>query len=273
MIKLISLDLDGTLMHSDHMTVSDENLKALEEATKRGIVIVVASGRTTSIIPKVLCNPELVKYHIASNGAIIYDVENKKTIHENVIDVETSEKMMAELEKLDLPIEIYSNGTAIMVGKRKDRTYPGLPEKFKEFLFSECEFADTLGEGVKGRSIEKFSVFTIVEEKQAPFKEITSRYGDFEMVRSIADNVDVTAKNADKGYALGVLCEKLGIKREEVMAFGDNDNDIGMLKFADFSVAMGNGSKAAKETAKHMTDTNINSGVAKIINEHIINQL
>lgn len=270
MIKLISLDLDGTLLHSDHLTLSDENLKALQEAAKMGIVIVVASGRTTSIIPEILCNPELVKYHVASNGAVIYDVEKKEVIHKNVIDVETSEKMMAELDKLDLPIEIYSEGKAIMVGSRKNRTYPGLPEKFKEYLFSVSEFVDTLEEGVKGRSIEKFSVFTIVPEKQEPFKEITGRYGDFEMVRSIADNVDVTAKNADKGYALGVICEKLGIKREEVMAFGDNDNDIGMLKFAEFSVAMGNGSKIAKETAKYITDTNINSGVAKIINEHIL---
>lgn len=272
MIKLISLDLDGTLMHEDHMTVSEINQKALKDANEKGVTIVVASGRTTGIIPEVLCNPDLVQYHIASNGAVILDVKTKKIIHQNVIDPKTSYNLMKELAPLNLPIEIYADGMAIM-GENSLLTYPGLPQEFKDFLNTICIKVDNLADGLNGKAIEKFSVFTIPDDVRPTFNSILEKYGPFETARSIADNVDVTAKNANKGVSLKALCDKLGIKSSEVMTFGDNHNDIEMLEFSEYSFAMGNASTRVKEIAKYTTKTNSESGVGLAINEYIKDKL
>ena len=80
---------------------------------------------------------------------------------------------------------------------------------------------------------------------------------------------EVLPKNNNKGTGLKKLAEKLGIKQEEVMAIGDGNNDIEMLKFAGVGVAMGNGTKMAKDAANYITDTNENNGVAKAIEKFL----
>jgi hydroxymethylpyrimidine pyrophosphatase-like HAD family hydrolase len=79
----------------------------------------------------------------------------------------------------------------------------------------------------------------------------------------------MTDKNATKGFAIKGLAESLGIGKENIMCFGDGENDCSMLSFADYSFAMANGSEIAKSTAKYMTDTNDNGGVAKAIEKYI----
>jgi hypothetical protein len=79
--------------------------------------------------------------------------------------------------------------------------------------------------------------------------------------------MEITAKGATKGEALQALCEYVSLQRDQLMAIGDSDNDVPMLRYAGFPVAMGNASPHVKEIAAQVTDTNKNAGVAKIIRE------
>ena len=84
------------------------------------------------------------------------------------------------------------------------------------------------------------------------------------------NNIEAMAANVSKGQGLSKLCNILGIKPEEVIAIGDSENDLSMFQFAGLSVAMGNGEKIAKDNAMHITDTNDNNGVAKVIEKFIL---
>ena len=95
---------------------------------------------------------------------------------------------------------------------------------------------------------------------------INSRYSGVLSQKYIYETLP---KGANKGVALKKLAEKLNIPREEVMAIGDGNNDIEMLKFAGVGVAMGNGTKMAKDAANYITDTNENNGVAKAIEKFL----
>ena len=80
---------------------------------------------------------------------------------------------------------------------------------------------------------------------------------------------EFTALGVDKGKALTMAMEKLGIKPEECIAFGDAENDISMLKFAGIGVAMGNAQQAVKDIADEITDDNEHDGIAKSLYKHI----
>jgi hydroxymethylpyrimidine pyrophosphatase-like HAD family hydrolase len=85
-------------------------------------------------------------------------------------------------------------------------------------------------------------------------------------------NLEMTHPNATKGFAIKGLCDALNIGKENVMCFGDGENDCPMLEFADYSFAMANGSDYAKNTAKFMTDSNDDAGVAKAINKYVFGE-
>ena len=94
--------------------------------------------------------------------------------------------------------------------------------------------------------------------------------GPFESACAYATNMEITSPDADKGRALAVLCQRLGIDASEVMAFGDADNDLGMLSWAGWSFAMDNGTDKAKAAAKHVADKNSASGVAQAVEWYVL---
>ncbi len=82
---------------------------------------------------------------------------------------------------------------------------------------------------------------------------------------------EILPKGNNKGTGLKKLAKKLGIKQEEIMAIGDGNNDIEMFEYANYSVAMENGTELAKKAAKYQTDSNENDGVAKAIRKYALN--
>ena len=90
------------------------------------------------------------------------------------------------------------------------------------------------------------------------------------LTSSLDQNIEINSKTASKGNALQHLCQKMNIASTDVMAIGDASNDISMLKYAGFSVAMGNAIPAAINAARFTTLTNTESGVAFAINEHVL---
>lgn len=99
-------------------------------------------------------------------------------------------------------------------------------------------------------------------------KEYFERYT---MVKSSPYFFEILNKQADKGAALKHLAQHLGIKQEEVMAIGDNENDLPMIEFAGIGVAMGNATENVKQIANVITASNNEHGVAKAVEKYVLN--
>ncbi len=142
---------------------------------------------------------------------------------------------------------------------------PTLSQQFVVDLKSRANVVDNLLETLKNTGIEKFSVLYVDDEHYDRVCQRLKTFGKVQLTSSLPHNVEVNALGADKGGGLEALCSKLGISKDEVMAFGDADNDLSMLQWAGWSFAMGNGTESVKMAAKYITKTNMEDGVAVAI--------
>ena len=142
MVKLIALDMDGTLMSTDHVTVSEENRRALRKAHEKGIKISIATGRTLSIIGDVCEQVPEIDYVIFSNGAGVYDRRNGKVIYENYMTWEFCEPVIRYPDSDPLMTEVYCDGQSYM---RSDSV------KYIDSEYYPASFLDKLKEGTAFR--------------------------------------------------------------------------------------------------------------------------
>ena len=106
--------------------------------------------------------------------------------------------------------------------------------------------------------------------KARPASQMEKRV--YRIIKGVNGNLEMTDENATKGFAIKGLADALNISKENIMCFGDGENDCSMLEYADYSFAMANGNDLAKSTAKFLTDTNDNAGVAKAINKYVFGE-
>ncbi|HCQ5549180.1 TPA: HAD family phosphatase [Clostridioides difficile] len=258
--KLIVTDMDGTLLGNNHK-VTDENKTALQKVIKNGINVTLATGRA---FDSAKCNVDFLKEDmpiIACNGSLIRE-QNGNIIYSNKIDTTTCLNILDVLDKYDIYYQC--NSIDSMLSKKIE----GREDRLSVFLGSETEviIRDDLREEIFKKDILKF---VIIEEKNPSIldeirKELRKVQG-IKITSSWPNNIEVMNEGVDKGNAVKILAEKMNIDREDIIAFGDNYNDIEMIKFAGLGVAMGNAEELIKQEADYVTDTNQDSGVAKAI--------
>lgn len=264
-IKLIALDMDGTLLDDDHATVPARNLAALRAASARGIKIAIASGRTWCLVEEVARELGCVDYAVLANGAAIRDVRTGECIYRQGLGAEQTREIIRVLRARDVPFEVYQNGVSYMDGScgvERARAAAVVSPAFAKVLFAHMVFSDDLEGTLAGDVAEKFNIFHVEPGEREALLRAIAAAGPMACANSTASNLEITAPGADKGTALAFLCGRLGIAPEEVMAFGDADNDLGMLSWAGRSFAMANGTDAAKAAAKAVTGANYEAGVA-----------
>jgi hypothetical protein len=270
-VKIIALDLDGTLMSPDHMTVSARNREALKKAHDKGITIAIATGRTIAIIGDVCEQVPEVDYIIYSNGASVLERKTGKNIYTNLMDWDFCEKVIDYLDEKPAFYEIYINGKSyVKPSKAEHFISDRLPKEFVDSLLGSVTPCENIKEALAGKSIEKITLYTKEQEAFDEMWEHFSKMDCINLASSINGNMEMTKFDADKGNALKGLCDTLGIKPEEAMTFGDAGNDCGMLKFAGYSFAMENGEDICKQTANYVTKSNANDGVAVAIEKYAL---
>ena len=114
-------------------------------------------------------------------------------------------------------------------------------------------------------------LFADMEEREQAWQEL-KRFDSLELVGSLKYNIEINAAGVNKGKGLLELGEILGISREEIMAFGDGDNDIAMLREVGFGVAMENADEEVKAVADYVTGSNDEDGVAKAIARFVLGE-
>ena len=276
-IKLICIDMDGTLLNSKH-EVSEKNKSALKKAKEMGINIAVTTGR-------LFCS---ARYYsdllgidapvIASNGAYIKNKYDDDPILECPIPKDMLIDIYKIIKKHDLIVNSNSWDTFIREveipeGHAYKTMNKDLPEGKKvKFIINE-DFISAVND-FEGNILKVIIVEDENKEKLWRAKEeLKSIYKDkLHIVSSGTNNFEIMIGNVSKGNAVAYLADSLHIPSEEIMCIGDSENDISMLKFAGLGVAMGNGLQMVKDIADFVTDTNDNDGVAKAIEKFALGQ-
>lgn len=267
-IKLIAIDMDGTLLQDDHCTVSEKNQSAIKAAIEKGILIVPASGRMYTFLPKMLMEIPGIRYSINSNGAAVYDLEKNKPIYTNFISNATVLKVLQEVPKEKYLFEIYVDGVSYTERYCQEHLSDyGLPSQFDALIYKKRTVVDDIIAFVKEKNpgVEKINLPYILGDFRTYLWNKLLSFGDLEIVSSIPCNMEVNNKTCSKGDALLHLCKYLNIYPENVMAIGDGGNDIRMLKEAGCPVAMANSEEEVKQAAKFVVSSNMQDGVAEAI--------
>lgn len=269
-IKFIATDLDGTLMAPDHITVTERTKNALLKAHEKGIKIAIATGRTLGFITPVIEQIPFIDYVIFSNGASVYDLHKKEIIYKNHISPENTQKILKKLNSIDIYYNIYVDGK-VYIQDNKQQFYMNkdLPSDFLEIFMASSKVCDNLCEELKGESSEIVAVYTLNKDLE---NEIHKYFDELNLLvtASLKDEIEATEETANKGTALSGVCKILGIKKDEVMAFGDAMNDSHMIEFAGYSFAMANAVEPLKQIAKYTTLSNAEDGLAVAVETYAL---
>lgn len=269
--KLIAIDMDGTLLDKEEK-VPEENREAIIRATEMGIKVVISTGR---IFTSAVYYAKLVGVTtpiIACNGAYISEYDRENVLLQHPIRQEDMEKLIEVFEKNNLYYHFYDNKNFYTT----DLDYNSL--KYYEWNKNQTKenkininLVENSIEFIKKNNIEVYKIVIMDDdiERINNIRKELSVYKNIEIVSSWQGSLDIMYKGVSKGKALKELCNIYGINKEEVIAIGDNENDLSMLEFAGTSVAMGNGIDLVKEYADFVTETNDNNGVAKAIEKYI----
>ena len=274
MIKLIAIDMDGTLLN-EKKHIDKAEKEAIHEAIEAGIKIVLCTGRPLyGILPFYeelgLSELDSEGYVILNNGCSIHKTKDWKLIDQVNFTSDDIEYLYKFSESYDINFTLVNDTYYFNIGRKPT------DELIKDAGFVFSDITDiSLEEAKSGKHKIMKIMFLGDPEIMANFQEknediIKSKYSG---VLSQSYVYEVFPKDNNKGTGLKKLAEKLGIKQEEVMAIGDGNNDIEMFEYANYSVAMKNATELAKKAAKYETDSNENDGVAKAIRKYALNHL
>lgn len=268
--KLIVTDMDGTVLGEDHK-ITQGNKIALREAEKLGIKVVFATGRFHDSAKEHVHFLDNTMPIISSNGSIIKDPLTNEVLYSNFIDEGICFKIMDVIDEYNLKYQVYTDEKILQKYETEEEVK--IMKEFIEKNFSdktEIIFKKDLREDIKNSNALKFNVMEVenqdlLEKVRADLQFVSN----IEITSSWKGNLEMMGEGSHKGKAVEYLSNLLQIDREQIIAFGDNYNDLSMLEFAGTGVAMGNAEEDVKNIADHITDENGNSGVAKAIN-HLI---
>ena len=268
-IKMIAFDLDETLLRIDK-TIPEDNIRAIQKAGELGIHVVVATGRPVSSIGYVLDAIPSIRYGILSNGGVVLDLVTGEYISEHTIPVDVAVRFLEYGEKMGYPGDFFVKGKRFVPSgwaSLVDRME--VSEGTAKLMKSNCTEKDDLISFLKTfTAIEKVSIrFFTQSQRDACMEESGKLFPELEIATSLPNNLEATSAGVTKGTGLKNLCTYLGIDTNSVLAFGDNGNDIAMLKEAGIGVAMGNSEDYVKEAADRVTLDNEHAGVGYMIEE------
>lgn len=268
MIKLIAIDLDGTLLNRDKH-ISDENIKALHYANEKGVKIILCTGRPYFAMKEFVQSIGFTKdsdYIITFNGGYVQKAATGEVLVENTLTKHDIVTWYAEAMRLDLPI-VAIDSEKVYEPHRYPTAYPSLylqgtqlPHATQNFH----AFDDT-------HLFNKMVIAVEQEHLDAQIPkldpDLTARY---EVAKSRVNYLEILKKGVSKGRAMAQLGELLDITQDEMMGIGDQENDLSMIQYARIGVAMANAIDIVKAQADYVTDTNDQDGVAKAI-YHFVN--
>ncbi|OUN23786.1 hydrolase Cof [Flavonifractor sp. An82] len=270
-IRLICLDMDGTLLDDDHATVPPRNVAALRAASERGAAVAIASGRAWALLQGVHAQIGVTRYAVLSNGAAVLDIPSGEWLYRRPMDPSARRTILTLLLDWGLPFEVYCEGENYIQHDRTEQVVSSaLSPEFSQVLRTCSHFPEDLNAALEGKDVEKIHIFHVPPERRQELLDAVAACGPLAVTTSFGENMELTATGVNKGSAVQALCARLGLAPEQVMAFGDAGNDLELLRWAGWSFAMGNASDEAKAAARYVTGSNTEAGVAMAVERYFL---
>lgn len=280
MIRLIAIDMDGTILSPDH-SLSSKNREMILQAQSTGIEVLIATGRAFSEAIKPLQGEGLTLPYVCLNGAEVRDVEGK-LISATHLKEHNIEQITTILEASSIEYQLFIDtivytldienpiNAFIQLSTASGQT-PPVDEIRKEVMEQVEEGSliqiDSFDKLISERGSEIYKVFATSYNRE----DLDAARAALKMIPGLAisssgaGNIEITNINAQKGIAVENYAKSKGISMDDVMAIGDNYNDLSMMERAGRAVAMKNAPTEIKAACTHMTESNANDGVGLAI--------
>ncbi|WP_418452570.1 Cof-type HAD-IIB family hydrolase [Candidatus Ventrimonas sp.] len=265
--KMIVLDLDGTLTNRDKV-ITPRTKQSLMEAQKRGIKVVLASGRPTYGVVPLAQELELENYGgyiLSFNGGMITDCCTRKAIFKQELPVEANRRIVELAKKEQVDILTYQD-TQILTNNPENR-YAKLESRINHLKLKQV---DNLEEYLDF-PVPKFLMLDDGDYLALVEARVKAALGkNFSVYRSDPFFLEILPRNIDKAQSLAQLLKLLGMEREEMIACGDGYNDLSMIEFAGLGVAMENAVRPVRSAADYVTFSNNDDGVAHVVEKFLL---
>ncbi len=273
-IKLICIDVDGTL-YNDQKEIPKENIEAIQEASNKGILIAITTGRMYNygeLYGKMLKVPTIT---IASNGAFVkYQGEvlnHQKMRTEDLLEAQKiidEQNLFAHYNTWNALIckgDLGDGNGYMDANNQLEESHKIDMVAVKDVEGLQREFQKRKGDFLKVIVLSQGNLDAL-EAVREKFRN----HPTLQAVSSSAVNIEVFPREVNKATGIKALIKELGLTRDQVMAIGDQENDLPMIKFAGVGIAMGNATEEVKAASDDITATNNEAGVAKAIRKYCL---
>lgn len=271
LIKLVAIDLDGTLLNSKK-EISERNKAALAQAKAAGVKIVLCTGRPLAAIEIYLEALDLRDngdYSITFNGGLVQKNDTGEIIEKALMPLAAVHELYELATALNVPLDILSDGLVLQLPASQEHT--SIYSQLNNLLtFEPYELAQFTADQIYNKAVVAIDETYLDEQiKKIP----ASFYERYEVIKTRNNLLEFMPKGITKAYGISLLARDLGIKQEEIMAIGDEENDLPMIEYAGLGIAMENAVAKVKDMADIITDTNDNDGVAQAVEKFVLEPL
>ena len=267
--KLIAIDVDGTLLN-DKKQIDIETKESINNAIQNKKEVVICTGRCYPELIDILKELPKIRYVIGTSGTWIFDTYTKKDICEVTIDIDIVKEIFRRIEHKDVLVHLLNKKSVIQSDKlhNMERYQMGVYQKmFEKIAIETPDIKEYFYSNLP--KLTKFNIYHKTIEDREDTRGLLKDL-DLELTNSERTSLECTAKGVSKGTGLKSLANFLNIEMKDVIAIGDSDNDVSMLKVAGLPIAMGNAKENIKALCKKVVSDNNNNGVAKAINEYLL---
>lgn len=273
-IRVVLLDMDGTLLGDSQVAVSRRNMAAIHRALRLGVHVVPCTGRVFDMLPPQILTLEGLRYFITSHGARVLDTEAGADLYLDLIPPGPSHALLSLLCGQGLYNEIAARGTIYFEAPvaRDIRRQP-VPEHHVWYVRDRCYTAvENLPEYFlkNGIGVEKMNLYGIPEPLQKPLYDAVTATGAVRHTRPGAGpNLEFSHGTLNKKAAADALLRAVGAGWDEVLALGDSSSDLPILQAARAGVAMANAPEPIRLAAGGVTGANTADGVAEALERYL----
>ncbi|WP_221076610.1 sugar-phosphatase [Agarivorans aestuarii] len=270
MIKLIALDMDGTLLN-DEKKITPRTYQAIQQAKQAGVKVVLASGRPLEGLRPYLEQLELTSeqdFVISYNGSLVQRVGSGEIIHKTTLNGSDGTQLAKVAEQLGVFIHAFSAEHGLIT--QQHNPWTDIESSINGMDVSEVNFASL-------QANDALTKIMFVAEESILDKAIANLPAElrkqYTVVRSAPFFLEFLHRDSNKGVGVEQLANILGLNASEVMCAGDADNDRHMLQYAGLAVAMANADPEIKAMANYIAPSNKEDGVAVAIEENVLSTL
>jgi Cof subfamily protein (haloacid dehalogenase superfamily) len=267
-IKLVVVDLDGTLLNSQH-EMSARNEKALKDAIAKGVQVVLATGKTYVSAKALIERLGLTTPGIYNQGLTIYEADGSISL-QKTLDPAIARQVLTFAEDRGFSMVAYS-GSKLLV-RALNSEIEQLTTKYHEPMPEEI--------GPLQNILDDMPINKLLAIKAGEPGKITALRGQLDkqldgkgkLIQALSDMVEILPPGNSKGIALRALLDRLIVAPENVLAIGDAENDIDMIQLAGIGVAVGNAHQKLMDVADYVVATNDNDGVAQAVERFVLDK-